>query len=252
MLDAGQETTPSSPQMIDVVHDLRAPLAALACQVRSLASSELPPGLAYEVELMGRTLNMLSERVDSALVRERESVVAAVEPLDLWRIAHEVVQQLRPLVRARTKTITLSGAPGVPVTGCREDLESAVQNLVDNAVRHAADGGSVSVVVSSRRSLAMVSVSDDGPGIAPGDRERALRAFESGREGGTGLGLAVASRVARSHGGDLRIADAPAGGALVELSMPRRRLDGRRRQRGLRLRTAASRNVAGSRAAVGT
>lgn len=233
--------TRMSTAVVDVVHDLRAPLAALATQVRGLAESELPPGSADEVRLMGRTLDALASRVDSLLTSERERrPIGPPETLDLWEIAAEVTQQLRPLARARNRTITLQGAPELHVTGRREELTSAVQNLVDNALRHAPDGGAVDVTVRCHRGLAKVLVSDDGPGIPRGERDRLRRMGESGHRDGTGIGLGLVDRVARAHGGRLRLADAPAGGALAELAIPHRRSAGGRARAALRRMGPAS------------
>jgi signal transduction histidine kinase len=68
----------------------------------------------------------------------------------------------------------------------------------------------------------IVTVSDNGPGIAPNIRERLFMPFASARRGGTGLGLAIARELARAHGGDLVLAESGAGGTRFRLTIPDR------------------------------
>ena len=101
-------------------------------------------------------------------------------------------------------------------------LARALANVVRNAVRHARERVSLSVEREGARTV--VHVDDDGPGIAPEDRERVFEPFiraEPGRSretGGVGLGLAIVRSVAEWHGGAARIGPSPLGGARVSIS----------------------------------
>jgi signal transduction histidine kinase len=94
-------------------------------------------------------------------------------------------------------------------------VRRVLTNLVDNAVRHAAGG--VCVAVAAEPGTAVLSVTDDGPGIPAADRERAFDRFtrlDTGRgreEGGAGLGLAIVRELVRAHGGTVTLEDAPPG-----------------------------------------
>jgi signal transduction histidine kinase len=94
-------------------------------------------------------------------------------------------------------------------------------------VRHARTGVWLAVRTDARQ--VVITVSDDGPGITPGERERVFERFvrlDGGRaraEGGTGLGLAVCRAIARAHGGDVRVVEPDHGGAMLEVRLP---LDG--------------------------
>jgi signal transduction histidine kinase len=96
-----------------------------------------------------------------------------------------------------------------------------LDNLIDNATRHAATG--VRVRVQHAGPWAELSVTDDGPGIPPADRERVFARFtrlDEGRsrdEGGAGLGLAIVRETARAHGGDACLEDAEPGLRAVVL-----------------------------------
>jgi signal transduction histidine kinase len=99
-----------------------------------------------------------------------------------------------------------------------------IRNLVDNAVRHAKSR--VDIHVGSRDSNVILTVSDDGPGIAPADRARVFERFvrlDSDRArsgGGTGLGLAIVAEVAAAHGGTVTIDDRSGGGTTLIVTLP--------------------------------
>jgi signal transduction histidine kinase len=102
-------------------------------------------------------------------------------------------------------------------------LRLAVSNLVRNAAVHAGAGrrqAHVAVTIAPSEVEPVVRVDDDGPGIDPADRERLLRPFERGpASAGSGLGLALVSRVARLHGGELRLGESQLGGLCAELAL---------------------------------
>jgi signal transduction histidine kinase len=105
-----------------------------------------------------------------------------------------------------------------------DDLRRVVRNLLDNAVRHAAT--SVRVTARGLDEGAVVSVTDDGPGIAPADRDRVFERFtrlDASRDrdtGGSGLGLAIVQGLVTRAGGSVQLTDAPDGGLLVEVTLP--------------------------------
>ena len=114
-----------------------------------------------------------------------------------------------------------------PVVECDEPLLArAVRNLVANAARHAASRVVATVEVEPGSDRGWVHVDDDGPGIAPADREAAFARFgrldeaRSTDTGGAGLGLAVVASVASAHGGGATIDDSPCGGARVSIWVP--------------------------------
>jgi signal transduction histidine kinase len=121
-------------------------------------------------------------------------------------------------------SIDASELTPVRVVGDPEALTRLVRNLLDNASRHAATG--VWVRTRSEGDWTILVVSDDGPGIPPVDRERIFERFvrldeaRSRDIGGTGLGLAVARAVARSHGGDVTVVAPQHGGATFEVRIP--------------------------------
>jgi signal transduction histidine kinase len=112
------------------------------------------------------------------------------------------------------------------VEGDEQLLARAVENLLDNALRYTPAGGRIEIGWSPQEDLVRVTVADTGLGIAPRDLphlfEPMYRAEPSRSRdtGGTGLGLTIARRIFRAHGGDLTAANRPAGGAAFTATVP--------------------------------
>jgi len=169
-------------------------------------------GIEAEEEKFARTLQAGSARLDELVA----------EALDRSRLAAEV----------RGITLVHGGTPDVKVTGDPRQLLTALGNLVDNAVRYGPEGSRVAVATALVRdggtSVAEISVTDEGPGIAPERREDVFRRFHSDRPEGesfgnhSGLGLAIGRAIAEAHDGSLtahaRSDDAP--GACLRLALP--------------------------------
>ncbi len=113
--------------------------------------------------------------------------------------------------------------------GSRELISQALANLVDNAIKYGAPAGGadhaeVVLAATERGDRVLLSVADSGPGIAEGDRARVLERFvrleQSRSEPGSGLGLSLASAIARLHGGELTLANNHPG-LVITISLPR-------------------------------
>ena len=130
----------------------------------------------------------------------------------------------RGLAERQGVTLTQEVAPGgFMVLFDRARLAQAFKNVVENAVQHSPPGGEVRISAGpadADRAWVRVAVNDSGPGFNPADLGQALEPFFSRRKGGTGLGLSIVSRIVEGHGGRLRIANRPHGGAVVEIELP--------------------------------
>jgi signal transduction histidine kinase len=126
--------------------------------------------------------------------------------------------------RARRQRVTLSEAlPPEPVVLDidPEQVQQVLVNLLLNAIEALPPGGTVTV--SAERSdggPVTVSVSDNGPGIAEGVRERLFEPFVTGKADGVGLGLSICKRLVEAHGGRISAGDAPGGGTVVRFTLP--------------------------------
>ncbi|WP_188195504.1 sensor histidine kinase [Nonomuraea sp. SYSU D8015] len=193
----------------DASHELRSPISAMRAQLevanaypeetdwpatgaRTLAAAERLTGIIDELLMLAR--------LDAGAVPQRRVV-------DMCRVAEEQVR-LREGARV---PIVLDPCEPAPVYGSPMQLDRLLTNLLDNATRHAATRIDLSVTVEGDK--VVVTVTDDGDGIPPQDRERVFERFtrlESARakdKGGSGLGLPLSREIATAHGGTLTVTD---------------------------------------------
>ncbi|QIG43437.1 DUF4173 domain-containing protein [Nocardioides anomalus] len=209
-----------------VSHELRTPLAALTATLENLADGVRPA----DAEHLGQAVDQ-AQRVGALLgdLLDLSRVDAGVSPLRLGPVPlgpllDEVVADLVPTGRRVAFDVE---AGDLVVTADRARLRQLLANALENAVRHGPEGGRVTVRAAVDAGRWTLDVADEGPGVAPGDRERAFERFGTltGPDqptGGTGLGLAIARWVAGLHGGTVRFGDPPPGtrGAVLRLDLP--------------------------------
>ncbi len=191
-----------------VSHDLRTPLTRLR-----LALAMLPPEAREDVADMTADLEEMERMIEGYLAFARGETAEQALPTDLGALLADVAARAR-----RAGASVALDAPASLTLMLRADaVRRAVTNLVDNARRHARQ---VRLSVLRQPRAVLVTVDDDGPGIPPGLREHVFRPFESGAEGGTGLGLTIARDIARAHGGDIVLEDSPMGGLRARIRLP--------------------------------
>lgn len=143
-------------------------------------------------------------------------------PVALDAIVADVLGRIEP--RAIAAGVALARRlDGVTVVGDARRLRDVVENLVGNAIEAVARGGRVEVAVGADGDDAVLEVRDDGPGIAPEHRARLGVQIVTTRPGGTGLGVVIARTIVERHGGTLAYADAPGGGTIATVRLPRQR-----------------------------
>jgi two-component system sensor histidine kinase QseC len=210
----------------DAAHELRTPLAAIKTQ------AQVARGAATEDERR-RALDNVAAGCDRAahlvqqlltLARLEPEQTRSRERCDLRAIAAATIAELAPA--AIEKGIAIQLEEGVPVAvPCESALVGILmRNLIDNAVRYSTRGGEVRVKVALTAAGAEFSVVDQGPGIAPEQRElvweRFYRVLGSG-ESGSGLGLSIVKRIADLHGAQASLGEGAAGrGARVSVVFP--------------------------------
>ncbi|MFC4591600.1 HAMP domain-containing sensor histidine kinase [Sphaerisporangium corydalis] len=205
----------------DASHELRTPLAGLRLQ---LEEAQLHPGETDLPHLLDRMLadtERLQQIVTDLLYMAgvEAAVTTARERVDLGDLVRGELKHRRDPHPTR-----LALARGVTVVGASHQLSRALTNLLDNAQRHAEHV--VEVAVSRQGDHAVLSIGDDGAGIAEADREKIFERFtrldaaRSRDRGGTGLGLAIASDIAIAHRGTISVGRSATGGARFELHLP--------------------------------
>ena len=193
MLDSLERARESERRFLaDASHELRTPLTALRGNVAHLARHGSTPDLVADLEADAARLGRLA---DDLLTLSREEATAPA--------GHEV--RLDELARrVGAPDVDVVAEEEVSVAGDDAALERALGNLVENARAYGPAGGRISVSVRRRgASLVLLSVADEGPGPAEGERafERFWRGGEAGRGSGSGLGLAIVRATAERHGG---------------------------------------------------
>lgn len=141
--------------------------------------------------------------------------------VDLSQVAADVVESFRPIAGATS--LRCSGDAGIVVSGSTGDMREVVGILIDNALKYA-PGAHVEVAVTKQDRSAVLSVSDDGPGMAPDIQARAFDRFSRGDERGSipgsGLGLAIVKRIAVRAGGDVELSSSPGKGTRISVRLP--------------------------------
>jgi two-component system osmolarity sensor histidine kinase EnvZ len=200
-----------------VSHDLRTPLSRIRLALEMMGEktdAALKAGLVQDIEDIDAAIDQF---LDFARVTEGEAVVADG---DLNAIARE----LRDRYARAGKDVAAQLAPLPPLALRPVAVQRLIANLVDNALRHGK--GEVEIVTTCEARKAVLEVLDRGPGIPAADAERMLQPFtrlDAARSGtGTGLGLAIVDRVARMHGGEVRLLPREGGGLRARVELPLR------------------------------
>jgi heavy metal sensor kinase len=214
----------------DAAHELRTPIAVLLTHTQNAmavacASEEHHEALAA-CQRAAQRMRSLTEsllwlaRLDSGAAPPQRTRI------DLAVRVSAVLELIRPLAERRRIALTADLAPAV-CQGDSGQIDQVITNLLGNAIDHNVDGGSVRVDTRAGPEGAVLTVSDDGPGIdaehLPHVFERFFRAdsSRSRSSGGVGLGLAIARAIVESHGGTIRAESEPGCGAIFTVSIPR-------------------------------
>jgi signal transduction histidine kinase len=207
----------------DASHELRSPVASIRQHAEVALEHPERADLRELAEVVLEEDARLQRIVEDLLLLTRideGTARAGTEPVDLDDLVFQEAVRLRA---ATALTIDTSGVSAARVRGDRTQLERLVRNLTDNAARHA--HRMIAMSLRDREAEAVLTIDDDGPGIAPGDRERVFDRFvrlDDARDrdsGGSGLGLSIVHEVAALHGGNVTVADAPLGGARFEVRL---------------------------------
>jgi len=189
----------------DAAHELRTPLTALGLQIQLLERARTDDERAGAVQRLKEGVRRATRLVEQLLVMARLEPDAAEQPVervDLGALASAVAADLAPLAEARAVTLDVDAEEGVATQGAEDALRILLSNLVDNAIRYSAPGGTILVRVASAAGDAVLEVADDGPGIPEGERARVFDRFYRGagtEQPGSGLGLAIVRQVAELH-----------------------------------------------------
>jgi two-component system OmpR family sensor kinase len=213
----------------DASHELRTPLSVLIAETQTVLSRERPAEEYREV-LAGNldTARQMKRLAEALLELARIDAGEAHQPgppLDIAALASEVSTRLLPLAKACHVSITCEGEPSI-TSGSPERLALVISNLVENAIHHGREGGSIVVTTYQDEGMVLLQVSDDGPGIPPEGLhhvfERFYRADKSrtGSQGRYGLGLAICLGLVEAESGSISVESQLGKGTCFTVKLP--------------------------------
>jgi two-component system, OmpR family, sensor histidine kinase CpxA len=216
----------------DVSHELRSPLARLSVALE-LAREDAEPAMSPHLERIERETKLLNQLIGQLLTLSSMEAIEKVtnfEPLSLNRLVEEMIPDATYEARQRHNSVVFRANEPCIVRGNRQLLHRAIENVVRNAIRYTESGSEVEIKLTSvlepQGRVAVLDVSDCGPGIPETELDAIFLPFyrvdqaRSPHTGGSGVGLAIAERAVKLHGGNLRAFNRLGGGATLRIQLP--------------------------------
>jgi len=211
----------------DISHELRSPLARMRL---ALGLARQPSAdTVRQLDRMEREIERLDSLISQVLKLARlnaTDVPFEREAFDVDEVIDEVVRDAEFEGTAKGCRVETHGAAGSVLSGSRELLRSAIENVLRNAVRYSPQGAPVEVAVERSAAGLTIAIRDRGPGVPAAELERIFEPFYRVAEsrdrdsGGEGIGLAITSQVMKAHGGTARAENREGGGFEVRLNLP--------------------------------
>jgi PAS domain S-box-containing protein len=213
-------------------HELRNPLAPIAAAAELLTVAKGDERVLRAGDIIRRQVKHLTGLVDDLLDAARVTqgmVKLHTERLDLAAVVADAAEQARPLIEARRHSLQLRlAAEPLQVAGDHKRLVQVLVNLLGNAAKYTPEGGRIEVGLEASGSEAVLTVRDNGAGMAPELVSAAFELFHQGArtleraQGGLGIGLALVKSLAEQHGGSVRADSAGLGqGSCFTVRLPR-------------------------------
>ena len=220
MLTALRDSTERQRRLVqDASHELRTPLTSLRANAellqRANLSDEDRTAILADMKAEVDELTALSAELSALSTDQR--TIETVEHVDLVDVVSDIVQRA---TRRTSTPLSVHTTPNTVVMARPHQLDRAISNLVDNAIKFSDESGSIEIHVGALR----VEVRDKGPGIPDADKahifERFYRATSTRSMPGSGLGLAIVAQFAEDHGATAYVLDNAGGGAIVGIQFP--------------------------------
>jgi two-component system OmpR family sensor kinase len=210
----------------DASHELRTPLAILKTEIElALRAGRTVDELRDALRSAAEETDRLTELAEALLViarADRGRLPLAPADIDSAQLLQEVRTRFDARVRASGRSLVIDDEPRTHLTADPHRLQQALDNLVENALRHGR--GSIHLGATVHDGMVELHVRDEGPGFPPEfigrAFERFTRADPARARGGTGLGLSIVQLIAHAHGGEAHAANEAGGGARVSIELP--------------------------------
>jgi signal transduction histidine kinase len=207
----------------DVAHELRTPLAVVRGNVEGMLDGIYPRDDGHLEVILDETAVMarLLEDLRTLSMAEVGALRLHPESTDLAALVDEALAALTPRATAAGVALLRGVVSLPPVEVDPVRLREVLDNLLANALRHTARGGSVWIEVGLNSRTVTFAVADTGSGIAPKDLPHIFdRFWKSSDSGGSGLGLAIAKGLIEAHGGEIRAESQIGWGTTIRFSLP--------------------------------
>jgi len=214
----------------NITHELKTPIGAITLLAEAAdAAADDPDAVRTFLGKLSKEARRLNELVSQIIALSRlqaEDPLLAARTVDVTAIIDAAVARCREIAHAGGISLSVAAEPGLSVIGDAEELETAVTNLVQNAVAYSEPGARVAVSSVATDGRVEIRVSDNGIGISEADQKRIFERFyrvDAGRSrasGGTGLGLSIVKHVAHAHGGEVTVWSRLGHGSTFTLRLP--------------------------------
>jgi two-component system sensor histidine kinase CpxA len=214
----------------DISHELRSPLTRLVLALGLARQSDVPnPAALDRIEKETERLNEMIERLLTLSRLESATEAPSKTTVSLTELVETVIADVEIEAKMRNCQVSYSAPRDYTLAANFELLRSALENVVRNAIRYTEEGTTVEVSAERTQSTSpmevIIRVRDHGPGVPEAELQKLFRPFyrlDAAREhtGGVGLGLTIAERAVKLHGGSIRATNAASGGLVLELRLP--------------------------------
>lgn len=204
-----------------LAHEIRNPVGIIKATVQVLEKeiSDRPELTEYTTiikQQVDRQNQIITELLEFGRPRPKN-----VQPLDLNKLIRAVVAFTEPLLEQNKIDLKLNLRPNIPeIEADGEKLKQVLVNLILNAIQAMPDGGRLRITTLSRNGTVLISVRDTGHGISEDDIKHIFDPFYTTKEGGGGLGLAIAHQIVEAHGGEIQVRSYPEKGTTFIIALP--------------------------------
>jgi len=211
-----------------VAHEIRNPLTAVKARLYTLRRCTASPGGIEDVQAIAQEIDRLEHIVREVLEYARPAA-SKLDRIELSAWLNDLAEFVRPDLEANRITLVLDTPAPVSVPIDADQLRQVVLNLVRNAQEaFAGKSGRIVIALRSAQSVlrgrpaavALLSVTDDGPGIPATVQPRLFDPFFTTKTAGTGLGLSIVARLVEQHGGEIAFQSAPQAGTRFSVCLP--------------------------------
>ena len=210
--------------LADVAHELRTPISIMRGRLEAMLDGIHPRDDEHLRAILVHAASLERLVGDVATVAQAETggLPLHLEQVDLAVLAHAVADDFGEAARETGLEIRVRvQAETMPITADPARIRQALANLVANALRYGAPGGTIEIRIDRAATGAVLAVHDDGPGIPPEILERVFERFVRDPDStGSGLGLAIVADIAAAHGGSATATSTPGDGTTVALVLP--------------------------------